>query len=1776
MKWLNLNTVAVATALTALSMFDPTAALAQSIPISETPLFSTTQEAPLNMLVVGRDHKLFNAAYNDASDLNGDGTIDVGYKGYLAANAGGITYYGYFDSGKCYSYDGAKFTPTGTTASKKCPGAWSGDFLNYVTTSRMDALRKVLYGGYRSTDTTTQTILERAYIPQDGHVFGKEYQSVARDGYDIHDYTPYSAPSANRYILFANETSISAVAASGTLRNPTSPPLLRVMQNSPFRIWNWVAIEGPVGGRDCFNSANQRVDCIAGSADPAPPHTDPQNAADFQALKNNYARSDNRFGGDTKPTISTVAGSSNNNPFQTDPDDNYLTIMTGTITVNGADNGNYNFAIDGDDAVELWIDGAVRVGWYGGHGDCGAMPGAATCLTSHSTGNINLSSGVHTFEFRHEEQAGGDNFRFYWKPPWATATWVIVPARTGNGSKLSGITAPAGVTRDFYDLTKPPTTAGVASITDLTVRVEVCKSVALNEDNCEKYTNPVGGAIAYKPTGLLHQYGETDKMLFGLMSGSFMHNKQGGTLRKQMGTFRDEINMSTGQFASPKKGIIATLDGIKIQSLNMSGTATCADGVARAECVNPNYGYNCSAGWSSNQPDGQCRPWGNPIGEMMFESLRYFGGAAAPEPEYTYTNTGSDDLTLGMPEVTAWKDPYKSVAAGGLGNLSCAKPFDTVISDVNPSFDSELPGNAFAASAPTGSVPTKLAALDVNAQGQAIWTDEGYGTKNIYIGQSGSNFDAAPTAKSASSFGNIRGLSPEEPTKQGTYYSASVAFYGRTHDLSDAVGDQKLDTFSVALSSPLPRIEFPINGHTITLVPFAKSIAGCIGVTPSDAFIPTNQIVGFYVETMVNVPGQPHDGTINGGRPYAVFRISYEDAEQGNDYDMDAIARYELTANADNSLSVHMTSEYAAGCAIQHIGYVISGSNADGVYLEVRDRDTGAGDDPRFRLDTPDGFSAGQCSVTNSNDPNASCPTAPALPLEHTRAFTVGATAPAEVLKDPLWFAAKYGGFNDANGNDKPDEGEWDTKVIGSPDNYFLVTNALGLKAQLQSAFDQIIADAQPVGSAAASGARFVVGGTLAYQATYLATDWTGDLKAFPLNDDGTLGTTASWDAAAKLVGTFGSRKIFTSQLVSSAFTGVQFDVAHLPTAMKTSIMGTLDPTIYNITDVVNYLRGDKSKETSATPTPGPYRARSSLIGDILDSNPTVQFKTGFGYQNLPATVGGTATGSASYADFVANKPSSPTVYVGANDGMLHAFDGSASSTGGNELFAYIPNAVVPKLGRLAQPSYSHTYFVDGTPTIGDVFNGSWHTLLIGATGAGGRSVFGLDVTSPAPGFFGASNVLWEFNDQLDTDMGTAIGVPSLPTIFADGNWGVAFGNGFNSARNRAELFILNAMTGVKLAELDTGIGGSNASTNCPLATGPTDCPNGLSSAVVVDTDLDGVGDTIYAGDYLGNLWKFTCSPDTLPLTAGHPSHACTSAWHVGQGGVPLIKAVDPNGLRQPITSGIYAISNPLGGTLVYFGTGKYLALTDADPASSTLVNTIYAVWDSPYNPNTTLTRADLAQQTITSYDSGTGLVGVSSSLFDYEPSFPPANGGKMGWYLDLTGPGSPTSIPGERILASPTAILGELLVNAFRPTGDLCQPGGFNTFFELDLLSGAAGLSVLPDGGGGGGVPPGTGGEDIGVGSPLGSPNPVISIPGLPSIPPIGCPASNPNCNPAPPAWCTVGMVGYPNCAPCQAGSPDYPGCLNKEICKWFDTATTATTVGNQIACRISWRQLR
>lgn len=167
------------------------------------PVINASSAAPLVMLVMSRDEQLFIKAYSDYTDLDGDGIVDTTYND-------NFDYSGYFASNLCYGYASSQFKAaakaTGASTANgqknhKCSGNWSGNFLNWVAMSRLDVVRFVLAGGYRSTDTSSTTVLERADIPNDLHAWAKVYM-----GSDVSSFTPYSQVDANPGVSFCNAT----------------------------------------------------------------------------------------------------------------------------------------------------------------------------------------------------------------------------------------------------------------------------------------------------------------------------------------------------------------------------------------------------------------------------------------------------------------------------------------------------------------------------------------------------------------------------------------------------------------------------------------------------------------------------------------------------------------------------------------------------------------------------------------------------------------------------------------------------------------------------------------------------------------------------------------------------------------------------------------------------------------------------------------------------------------------------------------------------------------------------------------------------------------------------------------------------------------------------------------------------------------------------------------------------------------------------------------------------------------------------------------------------------------------------------------------------------------------------------------------------------------------------------------------------------------------------------------------------------------------------------
>ncbi|MFA7059395.1 MAG: hypothetical protein WC156_01100, partial [Pedobacter sp.] len=416
----------------------------------------------------------------------------------------------------------------------------------------------------------------------------------------------------------------------------------------------------------------------------------------------------------------------------------------------------------------------------------------------------------------------------------------------------------------------------------------------------------------------------------------------------------------------------------------------------------------------------------------------------------------------------------------------CSKPFILIISDVNTSYDADkIPGSSYANGLIEENRTPHLGLGDTLPNGKTVLNDmmdtisatEGISGNSWLIGESthnGAAVDFICSSKIADNLQGVLGICPEEPTKKGSYYAAALAYYGkiktRFHDIT---GHGPVSTFVVALSSPFADINIKAGENNVKIVPVGKTVRvngvttnkclgynGCTYSTeaisgrlifkdcPSDSFCPTNSLVGWFIN---DIKYNDKNEII-----YMKFRQNFEDSEQGADYDMDAIATYEICTSAaatlgygscgslkqelvGNKLQINVTSSYAAGGADQVLGYYITGTAPDengkpteGTYYVVRDK------------------------YVPSSSPVYT------MPLVSKLKFTSSSNPSAGNLKNPLWYAAKWGGFT---GEGTPDTiSKWDRKpegkLDGNPDNYFPVNNPLKLDEQLEAALTAILDNA--------------------------------------------------------------------------------------------------------------------------------------------------------------------------------------------------------------------------------------------------------------------------------------------------------------------------------------------------------------------------------------------------------------------------------------------------------------------------------------------------------------------------------------------------------------------------------------------------------------------------------------------------------------------------------------------------------------------------------------------
>ncbi len=585
------------------------------------------------------------------------------------------------------------------------------------------------------------------------------------------------------------------------------------------------------------------------------------------------------------------------------------------------------------------------------------------------------------------------------------------------------------------------------------------------------------------------------------------------------------------------------------------------------------------------------------------------------------------------------------------------------------------------------------------------------------------------------------------------------------------------------------------------------------------------------------------------------------------------------------------------------------------------------------------------------------------------------------------------------------------------------------------------------------------------YQAKFDSNDWSGSLTSVPIKSAQatiapatTTCTTEAigelcpqeWDAAAELESmSYSDRKVFS--LNTDTNTAVQFKtLANLGVAQQTALSTHPDTGVVSSSsgqDRLNYVLGDNSNEGSGS---NDFRVRkvtslgTGKLGDLVHSSPAFSGPPNAFYPDLLEGVGN------SYSAFrLANQSRTPAVYVGANDGMLHAF----SAVDGKELFAYIPGRLVEKLNLLTSQNYNnnHTYFVDGSPKVFDAFDGSsWKTLLASSLGAGGQAVFGLDITNPSS--FSSNDVMWEFTDSDDADLGYTVGDVSFARM-NNGKWAVIFGNGYNntaadnntSSTGNAVIYVVDAFTGALMAKFDTGVGTADD----PLNPG-SDRPNGMARVTPVDIDGDFNVDYLYAGDLFGNVWK-------VDVSATSPA-SWDFAYTSGTAPKPFFVARDGNGDAQPITAGVAVKRHPeqKDQTIVLFGTGKYMEVGDNSiPSGGGQIHTFYGIWDDGTGNNSA--RSDLLQQDILSETQVVGDDGVTRDFrvtsSDEQPAYKMDWNLYKGWFIDLRY----STTYGERVVVEPVVRNNRVIFVTLIPDDNACSTGGGDGWImELNADSGS------------------------------------------------------------------------------------------------------------------------
>lgn len=1210
-------------------------------------------------------------------------------------------------------------------------------------------------------------------------------------------------------------------------------------------------------------------------------------------------------------------------------------------------------------------------------------------------------------------------------------TWNNNGSGNGNNSAITGFLASGDYpSRSTHGLSG-------ASGSDFVVRVKVCVSGQIGDERCKGY--PSGNL---KPIGLLQEYGENDIAEFGLMSGSFSKNVSGGVLRKNAESFRNEVNYTTDGTFTSVSGITKFLDKLRVYGLRYSSNDYNAND-------NDFRGDKFCAYQTIGLSNGMCASWGNPLGEMYIETLRYLAGKSASS---TYSTSDAKGEAMGL-TVATWSDPLGNRGTThqeSFGNGQC-RPINVL--NVNASVtsydgDETSPLNDILGTGQT------LASFT-----NAIGTSEGINNTFRFMGNTGTINDSTCTSKLIGNLAQAFGLCPLAPAYKGSYSMSGAAYWANTNPIRtvpsgmtglDRDRAYKIKTYAIALAPGVPRITVQGTGGKKAIIQPAYRLD--LGGTN----IGSGTLVDFRVIEQSATSGK--------------YLIMWEDSEQGGDYDMDMIGMLEWSISG-NSLKVITRAISEATGNPQGFGYTISGTNKDGVHFHSGIEGFDFNDSTTLTVTRTNGLN--HPNVNASGGCNNCYDGQAASMASYTVTGVIGGT-----LEDPMWYAAKWGGFRNkdgvATGSPTTNTELWDKinnitglpGADGVPDTYFEVFNPDQLEVSLRSVFESAVSGTNA--APAVSSSQLTTGG-YKYVGSFDPNKKTGDIQSFIVNSDGQFSETFSWSAGTLL------RKVPSSgtngrQLISNdGNTGFPFDWSNLSLSARSNYLSRLKGGTHTLNNaqaeaVTKFMRGDATVEGtviagSTTPTvPNRVvinRNETNLLGPIINGSPWLQ--TG----SIAAFSDAAYPG---YSDFVINNRSRQNVlWVPSGDGMLHALKASD----GTALMSYVPGSLVGRLGAATFSEQAVTAYVDGSPFTADVSFKTikpdntvaydWRTYLFSSLGRGGRGLFALDVTdTSALNESKASDIFkWEFNANDDSDLGYVLSDISLDTgtrqpapvvRLPDGRFALVFGNGYGSTNGKAVLFIVPVA--------GSGSSAWTKGTNYYSIVLDSGSGNGLSTPVTLDVNNDGYAETVYAGDLKGNLWKIDISSST-PSNWG-------SAYKDSTTPLPLFTAYSGN-TRLPITAAPQFSFPKMGGVMLTFATGSTIMSTDFP--KTTVTQRVYGIWDRPEfalpsnNPKKRslppTNVSTLVSRTLVSNPIDGNLYLSSAASIDYTNAN--SSLAKDGWYFNL-----PDS--SEMVVSNIEYRANTVFLTSIRPNSNTqaCSGQPLVRLYAIDPTYGTADKSFL------------------------------------------------------------------------------------------------------------------